>query len=135
MPNKLEGYPSTTLATATFFQKNEPFLSHSNIMQHFAATVPQDHHHRPTGATGPQEGRGGLQTHSCHRCHRCHRATGLSQTHRHRTTANPQLPQGHRTTTDPQLPQDHRGGEGGGGGGERGGDQPLTIYIYIYIYV
>ena len=28
---ELEGYPSRTLATATFFKENEPFLSHSNI--------------------------------------------------------------------------------------------------------
>ena len=34
--NELEGYPSRSLTTATFFKKNEFNLSHSNI---FKATV------------------------------------------------------------------------------------------------
>ena len=33
--NKREGYPSSSLVTATFFQKNEPNLSHSNIFDVF----------------------------------------------------------------------------------------------------
>ena len=40
--NELEGYPSRTLVTATFLKKNSPFLSHSNILQHFDPKCSQE---------------------------------------------------------------------------------------------
>ena len=40
--NELEGYPSRTLVTTTFLKKNSPFLSHSNILQHFDPKCSQE---------------------------------------------------------------------------------------------
>ena len=40
--NELEGYPFRTIATETLFEKNEPFIIHSNILQHFAAKHSQE---------------------------------------------------------------------------------------------